>query len=137
MATIERVKPVDRSRVAGYVLIGVVGFAAIALAVHYFTRPPQMGTDDDVFKTVDALYTAIRMKDTGKLAQCEQRLHAQREAGKLPSGPAEYLDGVIAKARGGDWDSAVERLYEFMSAQRREGRTTALEEKPMKKPARK
>ena len=78
-----------------------------------------MGADDDVFKTVDALFTAVNMKDEAKLAQCERRLHAYRDAGKLPKSSAEYLDGVIAKARAGSWDSATERLYEFMLAQRR------------------
>jgi hypothetical protein len=31
------------------------------------------------------------------------------------------LDGIIKKARAGNWESATERLYDFMLAQRREG----------------
>ena len=62
--------------------------------------------------------------------QCEKRLHSHREAGKLPESPAAFLDGIIAKARAGKWDSATERLYDFMLAQRREGRETHESPKP-------
>ncbi len=111
---------INRDRAVWYGVGGAVTAIAIALAVYYFTRPPQMGTDEDAFKTVDALYTAVRLKDEAKVASCEHRLHAYRDAGKLPKSSAGFLDGVIAKARAGNWDSAVERLYEFMLAQRRE-----------------
>lgn len=111
---------VNRTRIAWYVLAGLGALAGAFLAWHYFTRPPQMGTDDDVFKSVDALYTAVRMKDPGKLAQCEKRLAAHRDAGKLPPKAAKYLDAVVAEARAGNWQSATERLYEFMAVQRRE-----------------
>ena len=120
MATTE-----SRSRVAWWVLGGLAAIALLVVAGRYFTQPPQMGVDDDVFKTVDALFTAVQMKDEAKLTQCEQRLHAYRDAGKLKDRPAKYLDGVIAKARAGSWQDAAERLYEFMLAQRREGREPA------------
>ena len=122
MATTEQAnETVDRTRVAAYVLAGLAAAASVALAVMYFNRPPQMGPDEDVFNTVDALYTAVRLKDAAKVGQCEERLRAYREAGKLPKESATYLDRVIAQARGGRWEAATERLYEFMLAQRREG----------------
>ena len=129
MATIEA-EPNARARVAWWVLGGLAAIAVLLVALHYFTQPPQMGVDDDVFKTVDALYTAVRMKDEVKLGQCEKRLHSHRDAGKLPESPAAFLDGIIAKARAGKWDSATERLYDFMLAQRREGRETHESPKP-------
>lgn len=137
MPTIEKARTADGTRVAGYVLGGVAVVLTVAIAIHYFSRPPQMGTDEDAFKSVDALYTAVRMKDEARVKQCEERLHGYRDSGKLAAGPSEYLDSVIAQARKGEWESATERLYAFMSAQRREGRSTPVEEKPMKKPARK
>src|SRR5262245_816942 len=122
MATTEHSpETASRQRVAVYVLGGLLAVAALVAAFVYFNRPPQMGPDEDVFRTVDALYTAVRMKDEARLGQCEQRLHSYRDAGKLPKESADYLDGVIAKARGGRWESAAERLYEFMLAQRRDG----------------
>jgi hypothetical protein len=122
MATAEpREEGTSRNRFATFVLLGLLATAAVAVAAVYFNRPPQMGTDEDVFLTVDALYTAVRVKDDVRVAQCEKRLHSYREAGKLPKESADYLDRVIAKAREGRWESAAERLYEFMLAQRREG----------------
>ncbi len=120
MATTE-VETNTRTRLAWYVLAGLATIALLVIVVTWFNRPPQMGTDPDVFKTVDALYTAVGMKDEAKVAQCEKRLHAYRDAGTLPESSAAFLDRVIAKCRAGKWESAAETLYEFMLAQRREG----------------
>ena len=116
MATIEA-----RTRIAKWVLIGAASVVLVAVAIHFASRPPQMGADEDAFKTVDALYTAVRMKDASKVTQCETRLHAYRDAAKLGASAADFLDSVIAKARAGNWEAAVERLYDFMLAQRRDG----------------
>ena len=94
----------------------------VAVAVLFSLRsPPQMGPDAEVFETVDALYTAVRNRDEARLTQCEAKLAGYRAAGKLPKAAADRLDGVIAKARAGDWQPAAERLYDFMLAQRRDG----------------
>lgn len=122
METIEQTdEAVNRNRVAVFVIGGLVAIAALAIVIAYFNRPPQMGTDEEVFKTVDALYTAVRMKDEAKVAQCDTLLQSYRESGKLAKDSAAYLDRVIAKARDRQWESATEKLYEFMLAQRREG----------------
>ncbi len=122
MATIEQTdEAVNRNRVAVFVIGGLVAIAALAVVIAYFNRPPQMGTDEEVFKTVDALYTAVRMKDESKVAQCEKLLQSYRESGKVSKDSAAYLDRVIAKTRDGRWESATEQLYEFMLAQRRDG----------------
>lgn len=92
-----------------------------AISVWYFRAPPQMGTDAEVFRTVDALYTAVTARDEKLLAQCEKRLGSLKQAGKLPESASSYLDGVITMARQGRWRPAAERLYDFMKAQRREG----------------
>jgi hypothetical protein len=86
------------------------------------TRPPQMGADEEVFRTVDALFTAVTARDEKRLGQCEQRLQALRAAGKLPADASGHLDGIIRKARQGRWEPAAENLYTFMLAQRRENR---------------
>jgi hypothetical protein len=134
MATIELKSDVDRIRVVKWGVGIAVTAILLGIVFHFATRPPQMGVDEDAFKTVDAFYTAVRLKDETKLTQCEARLHAHRAAGKLTSSAADFLDDVIATARAGKWERATERLYDFMLAQRREGRSTAVEEKP-KKPA--
>jgi hypothetical protein len=101
---------------------GVVGLAALLGA--WFVGcdpPPQMGADEELFKTVDALFTAVTARDEKLLGECGDRLRALQGAGKLPGDAADYLDGVIKKARAGRWESAAKTLYDFMKAQRREG----------------
>ncbi len=100
------------------VLVLLVGGSALYA---YLSRPPQMGTSEDVFKTVDALYTAVRSRDEKQLGECERRLQRSREAGELPAAAADSLAGIVRTARAGDWQPAAERLYDFMLAQRREG----------------
>jgi|SRR5205807_6897223 len=96
---------------------------AVVLLVCWFlwTRPPQMGEDTEVFKAVDALFTAVTARDEKLLAQCAQRLRAYQEAGTLPDEAGAYLDAIIQSAAAGRWKPAAQRLYEFMRAQHRAG----------------
>jgi hypothetical protein len=107
-------------KAAGFALAILAAVAAFLVLAGYFLRTPQMGTDEDAFKTVDALFTAIQMKDEAKLAQCESRLHAHRDAGRLAPAAAAHLDRIIARARAGEWEPAGRTLYDFMLAQRRQ-----------------
>jgi len=127
MATDTAVRP---QRVAVFVLIGCGVLLGAAVLIYFLTRPPQMGTSERAFNTVDALYTAVRLRDAGKVSDCERRLHEYRDAGELPTDAAKSLDDIIATTRSGDWDGATGRLYEFMLAQRREGVIEHREEKP-------
>ena len=81
--------------------------------------PPQMGTDEEVFKTVDALFTAITSRDQKQLDECDRRLIAHRDAGKLPKKSADFLESVIRQVRTGKWEPAAKRLYDFMYGQKR------------------
>lgn len=125
-----------RGRVAGWVLVALAVAALAAVAANWWSRPAQMGADDRVFATVDALYTAVRVRDEKQVGACEARLHAYRDEGALPAAAAADLDRVIADARGGRWQPAAERLYAFMSAQRRDGEIKP-HEKPKPAPKRK
>src|SRR4051812_40232728 len=111
---------VERARVVVFVVAGLVVILAVVLVLSW-RSPPQMGADEDVFNTVDALFTAVTARDEKRLTECERRLKAHRDAGKLPPDAAETLDGIIAKAKNGSWETAAERLYDFMRVQRREG----------------
>jgi hypothetical protein len=103
------------------VATGGLGFAVLVAGWFvWWGKPPQMGADEEVFKTVDALFTAVTARDEKRLGECEQRLNALKDAGKLPKDAAAYLDNVIHKARDGRWQAAAEKLYHFMKAQRRE-----------------
>lgn len=123
MAVIERnLDNTKNQRIAFYALGGLATLIVVGF-LFGLRRPPQMGPDDEVFHTVDALYTAVRSHDEKRIAQCEKRFAAYKEAGKLPKDAATYVEDVIAKSRGGKWDSATRSLYDFMMAQRRDGYT--------------
>jgi hypothetical protein len=87
----------------------------------WWAKPPQIGADKEAIQAVDALFTAFTSRNTTRLAQCEERLHALRDAGELPPNAADYLDGLIKTARGGNWRGAAQKLFDFMKGQRREG----------------
>ncbi len=105
----------------GGIALAIGAIALLVILAMSLRTPPQMGPDDDVFETVDALYTAVRNRDDTRLSACEAKLNEYRGAGKLPASAADSLAAIVAQARGGGWDSAARRLYDFMAAQRREG----------------
>lgn len=104
-----------------WVGVGVVAVLAVGWVSWAWTRPPQMGADEATFKAVDALFTAVTARDERLVRECEQRLLAAKDAGRLAPAAWDYLDGVIRRARASRWESAAERLYTFMLAQRRDG----------------
>lgn len=107
------------------------GVCVLAVLLGLLLRPtPQLGSNEDVYKTVDALFTAVTARDEKRLGECETRLNAHRAAGMLPASAADTLAGVIQKARAGSWETAAERLYGFVKAQRREGEAPAVVAKP-------
>ena len=122
----------NRDRIALAVLAAVVVVVAVALLLN-LGSPPQMGADEEVFRTVDALFTALTGRSEPQLDQCERRLRGYREAGKLPPKAAKTLDAIIATARAGKWRPAAERLYEFMKGQKREGVASAGKKGAVKK----
>lgn len=104
-------------------IVGIGGFLAVAgVAWLVWSRipPPQLKADEQVFTTVDALFTALTSRDSKRLEDCERRLKAYHEEGRTSDAVAAKLDGIIQEARGGKWEPAAKRLYEFMLGQRGE-----------------
>ena len=101
------------------VAIGTASAGLLLFGIWYaaWGRTPQVGVDKDSLRAVDALYTAVTSHNPTRLAQCEERLHTLRDAGKMPRRTADYLDGLIGTARGGDWKGATHKLFDFMRAQ--------------------
>ncbi len=112
-----------KQRVAWVVLAALALTAVGAAAYSYLSRPPQMGASEAVFETVDALYTAVRNRDARRVTECETRLAGYRASGELPAAAAESLGAICARAKAGGWEAAAEKLYAFMSVQRRDGAT--------------
>lgn len=102
------------------ILLGLAAVAAAVFLVQAFRGPPQIGADEEVFTTVDALFTALTSRNDSRLEDCESRLRALRDANRLPRKAADHLDSVIRQARSGQWEPAAKRLYEFMYRQRRD-----------------
>jgi hypothetical protein len=99
---------------------GVVGLEVLlAYWLVWLGRPPQMAADDEIYKTVDALFTAVNARNEKQLGECEQQLRVFKGAGRLPVKASDYLDSVINQAREGCWKPAAEQLYDFMKVQRR------------------
>src|SRR5437588_8420428 len=81
--------------------------------------PPQIGADKDSFKAVDALYTAVSLRDPRLLDQCEKALQDLRAKGQLPEAAGGSLGAIVSEARAGRWEVAQSRLGDFMRGQRR------------------
>lgn len=102
------------------VALGLLAVVAGILLYRNFSGPPQIGSDEEVNKTVDALFTAMTTKDKQRLDDCEQRLKSYEESGRLPAKPARQLYSMIKQARDGQWEPAARRLYPFIYGQRGE-----------------
>jgi len=105
------------------VIFGICGVLAMAFfgwGIWVRLPPPQLKLDDEqVFNTVDALFTAVTTRDLSRLDQCEQRLMTYHEEGRMSDAVAVSLETVIQQARDGQWEPAAKRLYGFMLGQRR------------------
>ena len=110
--------PSDRIAVGA---VGLIASVAICVAAWVLWPVPQIGPDDDVMRSVDALFTAITSKSEKRLELCRAKLQAHEQAGKLPPPAASRLTAIVRRAQGGEWQPAAEALYSFIKAQRREG----------------
>ena len=81
-------------------------------------RAPSIGLDKESFTTVDALYSAVSLKDERQLGQNAATLDRLHEAGRLPNDAHKALAKIIAEAKSGDWASSREHLRDFMLDQR-------------------
>lgn len=97
---------------------GVLALIGLAWGIWSRLPPPQLAADEQVFTTVDALFTALNARDRARLDECERRLHSYRKEGKLSESPAARLDSIIRQARDGKWEPAAQDLYGFMLGQR-------------------
>ncbi len=105
-----------RNRMAPRAAVAVL---AVLGAIWFFGRwdPPQIGSDQEAVRSVNALFTAVTARDDKLLGECEHRLHALKDAGKLPDKSSAFLNGVIIEARDHGWESAAQALYDFIKGQ--------------------
>lgn len=91
----------------------------LALAFLGCGRPPQIGEDRDTFKAVDALYTAVSLRDLKLVDLCDGKLRTLQSKGEGSEAVRGELGAIIAKAKEGKWEVAQTRLGDFMRGQRR------------------
>lgn len=102
-------------------LVGGAGTVALIVLVWMIwvrLPPPQMKTDEQVFQTVDALFTALTSRDKSRLKDCEQRLKGYHAEGKTTDAVAARLNAVIKQAHEEKWEPAAKTLYDFIIRQR-------------------
>jgi hypothetical protein len=108
----------------GLAILGVLVVASAARVWLGYRAPPQLPASDEVYKSVDALFTAVTSRDEQRLAACEERLKNYHNRALLPDRAWQRLSGVITTAKNGQWDTAAHRLYDFIQGQRRAGSPT-------------
>jgi len=89
----------------------------LILAILTGCGPPQIGTDERTFNTVDALYTAVCAKRPDLVDQCERELTELKATNKIPEAAHARLAAIIQETRDGEWTSASLRLSKFMEGQ--------------------
>ena len=96
-----------------------LGLALLLGSIAGCGQPPQLGDEDEAFKSVDALYTAITSKRMQLVEHCATDLKKLKEAGKLTEAAFNSLDEIIGKARKDQWQPAAKDLIWFMKGQKR------------------
>jgi hypothetical protein len=91
----------------------------LLLAVAGCGRPAQVGPDKGAIKAVDALYTAVGLRDPGLVDECAARLKTLHDAEKIPAPAFRSLESIVAETKGGKWESAQNRLIAFLEGQTR------------------
>jgi hypothetical protein len=79
----------------------------------------QMGPDREAFKAVDALFTAVSLREPVQVARCATTLAELKDEGRLPDSAFEELSAIVERTKAGEWEPAQVRLREFMLGQHR------------------
>jgi hypothetical protein len=103
-------------------VLGCIVIVIAALMAVFVVRqqPAQLPPNDEVFRTVDALFTAITAHDERRIADCGKRLQGFEASGAIPKRASVQLERVIEITHAGDYQSAAKRLYYFMEGQKRQ-----------------
>jgi hypothetical protein len=64
-------------------------------------------------RELDALLTAIALRNQKLLGQDAKRIEDRHDAGELSDAPYRTLQAIIQKAKDGDWAAADKQGYEF------------------------
>lgn len=85
--------------------------------------PPQVLGDEECFKTLDALWTAVTARSPELLEQTATDLSRLHTTGKLSDAGHHELEEMIKKARAKEWETAARNLKVFIQGQRKPVKT--------------
>ena len=86
----------------------------LSASIHGCGRAPSIGPDKEAFTTIDALFTAVSMRELAQLERNAATLDVLHHSGKLPDDAHDVLAAIIARARAGAWEPASDELRAFM-----------------------
>ena len=67
-------------------------------------------------RELEAVLTAVSLKNRKQLDRDAERIEARHTSGELSDAPYQAIQGIIRKARDGDWAAAEKQAYEFREA---------------------
>ena len=67
-------------------------------------------------RLLDAILTAISLRNEKELLQDERLLEQRRAAGQLSEESFQAIQQIVAKAKSHDWQQAENELYEYRKA---------------------
>jgi hypothetical protein len=107
--------PIGRSRVprGGKARSSLV--AALVLALGGCSGEPS-GRELKNRRELEALLTAISLKDRKELDRDARRIESRHASGELSDAPYRTLQEIARKAQAGDWAAAEEQAYQFREA---------------------
>jgi hypothetical protein len=82
-----------------------------ALMVNGCGGPSETARDNR--RLLDAILTAITIRNNKELSNDLQLLNSRRDAGKLSKESFSILCGAVSQAETGDWIAAEQQLYDF------------------------
>ena len=100
-------------------IVVVVASITFMLAVSGCGRPAQIGGDKNAVKAVDALYTAVGLRDQKLVAECAARLKGLRDEDKISETAFNSLESIVAEAKDEKWESSQNHLIQFLEGQTR------------------
>lgn len=73
-------------------------------------------SERDNRRLLEAILTAISLRNEKELLQDERLLERRRAAGQLSEESFQAIQQIVAKAKGHDWQRAENELYEYRKA---------------------
>jgi hypothetical protein len=95
------------------------GALATALLLPGCGNPPQLGSDQQLWSTTDALWTAVSSRRSELVSKAAVKLEELNAVGALNDEAHKSLNEVIALTKAGDWAEARKDLRAFIEGQQR------------------